>query len=167
MHRTVWAAFAALGFAAVSGCAMCESYFDYTYPAVGGCCHWEVDDCCRAGSAFCHAVGGPPPIDPHQVEEIGDPVPDPPLDGPEVPDLPGVQQPQLPPTDLSPPQLPPMDGTEPPTDPTSPTEPPTLPPLDTPDTGLPPLEIPDAGLPPLEDVELPPLGEADELRPAQ
>lgn len=75
MHRAFWALLALASLAATSGCAMCESYWDYAYPAYGGCCGWHADDCCRAGSAFCHDVGAPhaEETSPHTAEPVPEP----------------------------------------------------------------------------------------------
>ena len=140
MVRTFWAALAAIGFAISSGCSMCDSCFDYTYPAYGGKYCWDADDCCRAGSAFCHVVSGDSRVSGQEVEEIHDPVPD----APEfVPDPESTEQtPVVPP----PPEL------EPPTDLTPADEPPSLPLGE-----IPEVEIPDTRAPPFEDLDLPPL----------
>ena len=34
------------------GCAMCQSPYDYCYPAQGGCCCVEGQGCGRVGSVF-------------------------------------------------------------------------------------------------------------------
>ena len=140
MHRTLWAALAALGFAITSGCAMCESCFDYTYPAAGGVGCWTADDCCRAGSAFCYSHEGYGYAEPHGpavIEEIHDPVPDAPGYVPEP--TPAQQQPLLPPsTD----DLPPTD---------------LAPPTQLPEPVLPLDDLPDTGAPGFDDLDLQPL----------
>ncbi len=75
MHRALWTLLALVSLVGASGCAMCESYWDYAYPAYGGCCGWHADDQCRAGSAFCYDVGAPG--DPSATPHAADPLPDP------------------------------------------------------------------------------------------
>jgi hypothetical protein len=102
--RHAFALIAAVALSALSGCAMCESCLDHLYPACGGCCCHHADDCCRAGSAFCHDGGyGPLPAGEAihgprtQTPELADPVP-------ELPSQPSTgngwrERPQLPPSD--------------------------------------------------------------------
>ena len=137
MHRVILATVAAFSIAISTGCSMCESCFDYTYPAYGGLYCWDADDCCRAGSAFCHVTYGSHSEPGGNIDEIHDPVPDVPAPTPaeEIP------------------ELPPGTGEQPPTDLTPAEEPPTLPPF----------EIPDTGAPPVDDLDLPPLNALEEL----
>ena len=131
MHRSILAIAAAFGLAISTGCSMCESCFDYTYPAYGGKYCWEADDCCRAGSAFCHVVHGPGLALP--VDEVHDPVPN----APYVPDPEFNQEALVPP--------PPNERMTPD----------LAPPLEAP--SLPPVEVPNTGAPEIDDLELPPL----------
>lgn len=153
MRRTIWASLAAIGLVFNSGCMLCQDCFDYAYPGHGGCRHWEADDCCRAGSAFCHTIddgfvpGGPTPA-------IHDPVPEPlPYDSPRAPDGVVPEPPEGPPA--SPPDLTPPVDAPPPVEEVPPVD--ELPPSVLPDTGLPPLD--DLDLPPLRDLDLPPLND--------
>ena len=126
---------------------MCESCFDYTYTAHGGIGCWEADDCCRAGSAFCHynsghvGAGAPYVHGPDAAiapAEIPDPVPgvlpyEPvPTPAAEVPELP--QPNGQPPTELDPPT-------------------PDRVPQEIPGLDLDPLDIPDTGEPPVGDLD--------------
>jgi hypothetical protein len=133
--RHAFALVAVVALAGLSGCAMCEGCLDHLYPALGGCCYHHADDCCRAGSAFCHGEGyGPLPAgevirEPRtQTPELADPVPELPF---EPPTSNGWRvRPQLPPTDPPPPlpETPSVDPLDvPQADPLPPTDAPQLP----------------------------------------